>query len=266
MNDLVMQILIKYKFRWLLLFLLNSVSSSGQNISTKFLTIESGIVRGATDRRQIALVFTADEWFEGFDIILRHLKKDNISAGFFLTGRLYRNPEAYNHIRKAKKAGHYLGPHSDMHLLYNDWVQRDSLLVTHDSMLSDLRQNLSSMECFGIDHREKLFIPPYEWWNRAVAAWCLNAGWKVMSFTPGTFTNADYTTPDMGEKYRSTDTLIQRLFRKESTEGLNGAILLIHLGTDPRRTDKFYDRLPELIARFKDRGYRFERIDRMIGK
>ena len=226
--------------------------------------IEDGIVRGMSGKRRIALVFTGDEWFEGYETVLQHLKKKRVSAGFFLTGRLYRNPAAHDLIRNALRAGHYLGPHSDLHLLYNDWTKRDSLLVTRDSILTDLQRNLQAMKSFGINHRRKLFIPPYEWWNRNVAAWIQDVGWQVFSFTPGTFTNADYTTPDMGTAYRSSDTLLQRLLRKESSEGLNGAILLIHIGTDPRRTDKLYERLPELILALKDRGYRFVRIDRMI--
>lgn len=49
-----------------------------------------------------------------------------------------------------------------------------------------------------------------------------------------------------------------------STNGLNGFILLIHIGTDPRRTDKFYNYLPTLINELKNRGYEFERVDQML--
>lgn len=40
-------------------------------------------------------------------------------------------------------------------------------------------------------------------------------------------------------------------------EGLNGHILLIHLGTVPERTDKFYNHLPRLIRTLQRRGYEF---------
>lgn len=228
------------------------------------MSVHGGIVRGSVNDKSVALVFTGDEYFEGYDKVLGHLRAMNVKAGFFMTGRMYRHPEAAALIRRTQKDGHYLGPHSDMHLLYNDWTKRDSLLVTKDSMQQDLKYNLEVMKSFGIHHRDRLFIPPYEWWNQAVAAWTSELGWKIISFTPGTYTNADYTTPDMGNTYRSSDTLLQRLFRKESTDGLNGAILLIHLGTDARRTDKLYDRLPEMIDTMKHRGYQFVRIDRLI--
>ena len=254
----------KYKVAMMILAWSISSGSNAQQSVTNLPMIEDGIVRGMSGKRRIALVFTGDEWFEGYETVLQHLKKKRVSAGFFLTGRLYRNPAAHDLIRRARKSGHYLGPHSDMHLLYNDWARRDSLLVTRDSMQRDLQQNIMAMRALGVDHRRKLFIPPYEWWDRTVSGWCRELGWQVISFTPGTFTNADYTTPDMGTAYRSSDTLLQRLLRKESSEGLNGAILLIHIGTDPHRTDKLYERLPALILALKDRGYRFVRIDRMI--
>lgn len=84
---------------------------------------------------------------------------------------------------------------------------------------------------------------------------------KLVNFTPGTGTNADYTTPDMAN-YRSSDQLIQRLasFGESSPQGLNGAIILIHPGTVPERTDKLWLRLEELIDHYTSKGYTFNRL------
>jgi hypothetical protein len=46
--------------------------------------------------------------------------------------------------------------------------------------------------------------------------------------------------------------------------GLNGFLLLTHVGTDARRTDKFYQRLDELITTLKKRGYRFTLLQESI--
>ena len=53
-------------------------------------------------------------------------------------------------------------------------------------------------------------------------------------------------------------------FNKTRAGGLNGVILLIHAGTDPRRKDKLYNRLDELIMYFKKEGYQFMRIDGLL--
>ena len=110
-----------------------------------------------------------------------------------------------------------------------------------------------------------MFIPPYEWWNDDIAKWCNEIGLSLFNLTPGSATNADYTYPEMGKAYKSSEELldhIKQLSKKPS--GLNGYILLIHAGTDPRRTDKLYNRLNEMIDYLKKDGYGFKRIDDLL--
>ena len=51
--------------------------------------------------------------------------------------------------------------------------------------------------------------------------------------------------------------LWDRIMRCEKEKTLNGHLLMIHFGTDERRIEKFYDRLPALIKELKKRGYSF---------
>ncbi|HEY0656307.1 MAG TPA: glycoside hydrolase family 9 protein [Chryseosolibacter sp.] len=231
------------------------------------ITVDQGaVIRGNSSQKQIALVFTGDEYFEGLPIITKTLREKNVKAGFFFTGRLYENTKASAAIKKLRTEGHYLGPHSDKHLLYNDWTKRDSLLVSRDSLIHDLNSNYNAMQRLGIDEKEKLMIPPFEWWNRQVAAWCADENIRLVSFTPGTRTNADYTYPGLGKSYASNEAILKELFDRESSASLNGAILLIHVGTDPRRKEKLYDRLPEIVDKLRAKGYSFTRIDQMVGQ
>ncbi len=88
-----------------------------------------------------------------------------------------------------------------------------------------------------------------------------------MNFTPGTRSNADYTYPEMGARYVSSEKIMECIwaYEKKDSVGLNGFILLIHIGTDPRREDKFYLRLDELLAALHEKGYRCKRIDELLG-
>jgi hypothetical protein len=43
----------------------------------------------------------------------------------------------------------------------------------------------------------------------------------------------------------------------EKTSGMKGYILLIHPGTDPRRTDKFYNRLDSILNYLEEKKYTF---------
>ena len=180
-----------------------------------------------------------------------------LKASFFFTGRFYRNPAFKKVIQQLHAAGHYLGPHSDSHLLYCDWNKRDSLLVTRDQFDKDLLQNYSEMARFGIHRKDApFFLPPYEWYNDSIAGWTRQLGLQLINYTPGTRSNADYTTPD-SKNYRTSDEIYASItgYGKYPREGLNGAILLLHIGAGPKRTDKFYRRLPALLRYLKENHY-----------
>lgn len=212
------------------------------------------------------MVFTGDEFGDGGNDIARTLAEQKIKASFFFTGRFYGNNLFSAVIKKLKSAGHYLGAHSDQHLLYCDWSKRDSLLVTKKQFQSDLRQNYAAMKKYGIEKaKAKYFLPPYEWYNDTIAAWTKEMGLQLINFTPGTLSHADYTTP-ADKNYRSNDVIFKSVTNYEQAKpaGLNGFILLVHIGTDPKRREKFYSRLNELLNYAKEKNYRFCRIDELL--
>ncbi len=220
---------------------------------------QGGIVRFDTTEKKVYLIFSAHEFGEGLSHILRLLKEENIKAGFFFTGDFLRNDENFDVIKILIEDGHSIGPHSDKHLLYCDWRNRDSLLITHSEFLEDLRANICEITEFGVPlNKIVYFLPPFEWYNHRIVEWARLFGLKVINFTPYTYTNADYTTPDM-KNYISSDKIIENLISKHSTDssGLNGAILLIHVGVHPNRTDRLYLRLDEIISKLKLLGYEF---------
>lgn len=228
-------------------------------------TVHGAIVRADTTQKKMAIVFTADEFGDGADIITDALKKENVKASFFFTGRFYRNKAFTKKIERLKSDGHYLGPHSDQHLLYCDWKKRDSTLVTQQQFRKDLRKNYAAMKKFGITKSDAhFFLPPYEWYNKEIARWTAAEQLQLINFTGGTLSNADYTTPDM-KNYRSSDEILQsvRQYESQRPAGLNGFMLLLHFGTDPKRTDKLYRRLPELLQFLKSKGYELVTVDQL---
>jgi peptidoglycan/xylan/chitin deacetylase (PgdA/CDA1 family) len=220
------------------------------------------VIRMDTTSKSVYLIFSADEFGEGAVKILEALKNENVKGSFFLTGNFLRNKNFRNIIHRIQAEGHYLGPHSDRHLLYNAWENADSLLVTRSRFREDLRNNLKEIRRVGgTPSKTTFFLPPYEWCNLIICKWSADMNKIVVNLTPGTATNADYTTPDM-TNYKSSGLLTERLFRFESSahSGLNGAIILIHLGTHPDRKDKLYDHLDMIIDYLREKGYTFERF------
>ena len=239
------------------------------NAVSSGLEIEHGaIVRGNEGEKVISLVFTGHEFADGFQTIDRVLDKHHIRASFFFTGDFYRNRKYKKMIITLKKKGHYLGPHSDKHILYCDWDHRDSLLVTKQQFTDDLKSNYEAMENRGIHTGDaSIFMPPFEWYNDSIAFWSRQYGLQLVNFTPGTTSNQDWTYPGLGQQYAgSDDNLLIAFFptKRPDPNGLNGFILLTHFGTDPRRTDKFYNKLDALLTELENRGYRFVTIKELI--
>ena len=155
--------------------------------------------------------------------------------------------------------GHYLGAHSDKHLLYADWTRRDSTLVSRDSFETDLKANYQIMKSmYGITRKQaSVFLPPYEWHNPDIVNWTSDMGFTLINLSPGPGTARDYTWPELGQRYTTSETIIRDLLNYEAAHTLNGIILLIHLGTDPRRSDKLYDQLGEVLDDLVYKGYQF---------
>jgi peptidoglycan/xylan/chitin deacetylase (PgdA/CDA1 family) len=209
----------------------------------------------------IHLIFSADSVFEGAVPILKTLKRNGILGSFFLTGNCLRMEEHQAVIREIIARGHYVGGHSDRHLLYAPWgADRSRSLVSVDSLLTDLDRNMAELARQGVDPAAaRYYLPPYEWYNSDHVRWIEARGMVVVNFTSGVRTAADYTTPDMAN-YMSSQELIDQLLEFEKTVGLDGAMILIHPGTHPGRTDKLYLRLDEIIKTLRKRGYSFERL------
>lgn len=216
---------------------------------------DGGIIRTDPSVKHIDFVFTAADKADGAERIISTLRKYNIKGGFFFTGEFF---EMYpDVVRRLVAEGHYVGSHSYGHLLYAPWGNRDSLLVTRQEFNEDIFKSYKVLREFGITDAP-YFIPPYEHYNATISSWARQLGLQVINYTPGTLTNGDYTTPEM-KRYFSSKEILGRIWEYERTDpnGLNGHIMLIHFGTDPARTDKFYDKLPGLIRELRRKGYSF---------
>ncbi len=227
---------------------------------------QGAVIRADTTQKQLALIFTGGDYSEGGTHIRQVLARYGISAGFFFTGDFYRHPENEQLIRLLIRDGHYLGPHSDRHLLYCAWENRDSLLVTETEFKQDLAANYRVMQDFGIPKSvASYFIPPYEWYNRQIVQWAREMDVRLFNYSPGTLSAADYTLPGR-KNYRSSAEIFTSImqYEQQQSSGLNGFILLMHIGTHPSRKDKFYHRLEELLEYLNKKEYQLRRIDHLL--
>jgi len=219
------------------------------------------------------LVFTGHEFAEGGNFIANTLQQQKIKASFFFTGDFYNNHSNEILINRLVKDKNFLGNHSDKHLLYCDWSKRDSLLVSKFEFLSDLFPLTETLGHLAEKAEQpgykpafiRYFLPSYEWYNDSIATWCKEAGIQLINYTPGTLSHADYTTLK-DKNYRNSETIYNSIidYERSKSAGLNGFILLMHIGAGPDRKDKFYVRLPELIKYLKQKGYQFQTVDQLL--
>jgi peptidoglycan/xylan/chitin deacetylase (PgdA/CDA1 family) len=222
------------------------------------------IARGPVEGRRLALVFTGHEFAEGGATILDELIKHQASASFFLTGDFLANPQFRPLVRRIVRDGHYLGPHSDKHLLYCAWDADKKTLVTKEQFTADIRANLDKIARLGVE-RPRYFLPPYEHFNADIARWTAEVGLSLVSFTPGTRSNADYTAEGVANFVSSAaifDSIVTR--EGQDRDGLSGYLLLLHVGAGPKRSDKFHARFGALLDALAGKGYRFVRVDALL--
>jgi peptidoglycan/xylan/chitin deacetylase (PgdA/CDA1 family) len=227
---------------------------------------DGGIIRGPIGAKRIALVFTGHEYAEGAATILDALARRGARASFFLTGDFLRTAAFEPAVRRILRGGHYLGPHSDKHLLYCAWEPGRRTLVTRDAFARDLEDNLRTIEAFGVRRAGvRYWLPAFEWYNSDISAWSASLGMTLVTFTPGTRSNADYTGEadrNFVPSRRILDSILER--EREDPHGLNGFILLLHVGAGPGRTDKMHSLVGDLLDELARRQYTFVRIDNLL--
>jgi len=248
-----------------LLLALASAGPGGSVLATE--KVDGGIVRGSVSERRLALVFTGHSYAEGGTVILDELARHHAKGSFFVTGDFLTNAAFRPLVRSIVAQGHYLGPHSDKHVLYCPWAGPNKTLVTHAEFQADLERNLARIEAFGVKRASiRYFLPPYEHYNREIVEWAKAMDLTLVNFTPGTRSNADYTG-EADPNFVPSQAIYDSIIRKEQQDphGLNGFILLLHLGSGPGRTDKFAVRFGAVLDYLTNKGYQFVRVDELLG-
>jgi peptidoglycan/xylan/chitin deacetylase (PgdA/CDA1 family) len=223
------------------------------------------IIRGDVTEKRLSLVFTGDERGESTGPILDALKHRKIAAALFVTGNFVRDPKLQPLLKRAIAEGHYVGPHSDSHPLYCSWDDREKSLVTREFFRDDLERNIAALRKGGAMRGKmpRLFIPPYEWYNGDQVRWARELGVTLINFTPGSGSNRDYA-PEGDKKFVPSSRIYDDIlaYEKKDPHGLNGFILLLHLGSG--RKDAFHTLLGPLCDELSERGYRFVRVDELL--
>lgn len=195
------------------------------------------VCSGSTGRKAIALTFDDGPLPEYTPVVLDILAEAQAPAAFFCIGKnAEANPDL---LQRIYEAGHVVGNHSYSHHFWFD-------MFGSTRMLTDMHQADDAVEA-AIDHRPRLFRPPYGVTNpnlaRAISrGGYVSVGWNIRSL--------DTVAKDENE-------LKQRILDQLKP----GAILLLH--DTCAITAQL---LPALITEIRARGYVIERLDKLINE
>jgi peptidoglycan/xylan/chitin deacetylase (PgdA/CDA1 family) len=220
--------------------------------------------RGALRQKRIALILTRGDYGEGTGPILDTLGRLKIKAGCFVTGGFLSDAGRRQLLERALKEGHYVGSHSDQHPLYCPWNDREKSLISETEFKKDLEKNISDLKQLrALASGPIYFIPAYECFDGDQVKWAKEMGVLKFNFSPESGSNRDYMQ-ESDPKFVSSQRILKDTlaYEKKDPHGLNGYILLIHLGAD--RKDKMYRLLEPMVEELRSRGYEFVRIDEML--
>ncbi|MEJ6486067.1 polysaccharide deacetylase family protein [Nostoc punctiforme UO1] len=188
------------------------------------------------EQKVIALTFDDGPWPESTAQVLDILKKNQIKGTFFVVGENVKNFP--NLLKQEIAEGHVIGNHT-----WHHWYQF-------------LNPQAAAYE---IDHTEdiifkttglktNLFRPPGGVMHNGVVDYARNSKYAIILWSSD---SVDYSRPPVPK-------LIGNVFR----EAKPGGIVLMHDGGGNR--SRTVQALPEIIANFRNQGYRFVTIPELL--
>ena len=230
--------------------------------------------RGALTRREIALTFDGGSIDNAADEILDYLKEKGAACTFFLTGNFIRRyPQT---VKRIVAEGHEVGNHTWSHPHLTTFAEnrrhRTLEQITAEKMEQELSRASSLFQVVSNSKMVGLWRAPFGEYNAEILRWAAVAGYKHVGWTIGqgseeTMDTMDWVADKDSKAYRSADEIAERIlnFADKKSNGANGAIILMHLGTH-RKDDFPHKKLPEIIDGLRERGYELVKVTEMLSE
>lgn len=232
------------------------------------------VERGPLDRREIGLTFDGDG-ADGAEVVLDTLRQKRIQTTIFLTGKFMdQNPGL---VRQIVRDGHEVGNHTQTHphlTTYNENNRHDTRTeVTKEWFQEELLQPAARFEEITGVPMAKIWRAPFGEVNPQILRWAYELGYRHIGWTRDysrsmTLDSLDWVINRGDRNYQPGARIIERLldFEQSSKTGVNGGIVLMHLGTQRPVDDSVGLHLPRLIDTWRERGYRFVKVSTWLSE
>ncbi len=204
------------------------------------------LLRVKTTEKKIALTFDAGANADGVGRILALLEEEDIPGTFFLTGKFIEKfpRQVQTIIESGGELGNHTYDHPYLTQLTTDQITEE-INKTEDALIA-----LNPAAGF-----EPFLRSPYGDRNRGTLDAVSAAG----------YLNIRWTVDSLGWKGTSGGMSREAVQRQVLREAAPGAIVLMHLGSNP--TDKTHldsEALPEIIASLRAEGYEFVTLSELL--
>lgn len=230
-----------------------------------FQNSPDNISRGNLNRKEIVLTFDGGSTADSCENILDTLKQYHIHSTIFLTGEFIKTyPELTRRIADEQEVGNHTFSHEHLTTYAENYKQNTAPNITQAELQDQLRKTGDLFVETTGKQMSPLWRAPYGEHNLEIRKWAAEIGYTHVAWTsdPRTHQNMDSldwvpngSTPGYFPAALIRDRLLS--FGQNETEQANGAIMLMHLGTERKDEDRLDRYLPELIKTFQQRGYKF---------
>ncbi len=231
----------------------------------KIEMLSRAIIRGNPRYRQLSLTFDggAEEGYA--QKILTILRQKSIHTTIFLTGKFIEKfPDL---VKEMVADGHEIANHTYNHPHLTTYGRNKK-----QNTLPNVDRHFVQWELLKTDtlffrltgkHMAPYWRAPFGEYNRQILNWAAEIGYLHIRWTPG-FDTFDWVEDKSSPLYKSPRQIYTAIVKKDAGKaGLNGAIVLMHLGVK-RRINPPYAILPQLIDELRVRGYRIVPISNLL--
>lgn len=229
---------------------------------------------GTTGKKLIALTFDGGSHINAASDILDTLMSRGVSSTMFLTGRFIRKyPDL---VQRIIAEGHEVGNHTSTHLHLTSWATTRSHTtlpeITVDVVGRELvNANKKYRELMGHDMLP-VWRAPYGEKNRQICLWAqqygyLHVGWKQARYWKNNFDTNDWVPDPETPGYHTPQEILEKFNELADTQpyGMNGAIILMHLGTVRKeKGQQVHLVLGKIIDQLREKDYEFVTVSVLL--
>ncbi len=227
--------------------------------------------RGSLTKKEVAITFDGGSINNAADEILDVLKDREVQSTFFLTGEFIRQyPQT---VKRIASEGHEVGNHTWSHPHLTSFAQnrRQATLpgITDQTMASEFEKTASLYGLVTSTKMVPFWRAPYGEYNPEILRMAARAGYKHVGWTVGrgwdeTMDTLDWVADKNSNAYYSADEITDKIlnYGNGRTNGSNGVIILMHLGTH-RQDDFPHKKLPQIIDGLREMGYKLVKVSEM---